>query len=127
MDWFFTQKKTKQYKNQVHTSTKLTPLHASLKKNEGYVFRHLLDKRIKVKPKIQVKDLLRVADLRKTFSRGDTTNWSYKKYKISQFINETIASYRIDNLPERYIEALLKKTDLSMEENDGVMKNLKIT
>ena len=32
-------------------------------------------------------------------------------------INDTISSCRIDDLPERYIEALLKRTKLSMKEN----------
>ena len=38
---------TKQNNNRVHTSTKLTPIQASLKKNEGYVYNSLLDKRKK--------------------------------------------------------------------------------
>ena len=42
---------TKQYNNRKHTSTKLSPKDASLKKNEGYVYKNLLDKRKKVKPK----------------------------------------------------------------------------
>ena len=53
----------------------------------------------------------------KTFSKGDTTNWSYKLYKMAEIINDTIPSYRIDNLPERYNEALLKKTELSLKQN----------
>ena len=40
---------TKQYNNRVHTSTKLSPKDASLKKNEGFVYNNLLDKRKKVK------------------------------------------------------------------------------
>ena len=39
--------KTKQYKNRIHSSTKLTLIQGSLKKNEGYVFKNLLDKRKK--------------------------------------------------------------------------------
>ena len=70
--------KTKQYNNRIHSSTKLTPIQASLKKNEGYVYKSLLDKRKKVKPKFQINDLVRTADLKKTFSKGDTTNWPYK-------------------------------------------------
>ena len=70
-------KTTKQYINRVHTSTKLTPLQASSKKNEGYVYKKLLDKRKKVKPKIQVNNHARTADLKKMISKGDTTNWSY--------------------------------------------------
>ena len=117
---------TKQYNNRVHSSTKLSPKDASLKKNEGYVYKNLLDKRKKVKPKFQINDLVRTADLKKTFSKGDTTNWSYKLYKNTEIINDTIPSYKIDNLKERYNESLLKKTDLTLKENNTVMKKLKI-
>ena len=34
----------KQYNNRIHSSTKLSPIQASLKKNEGYVYKSLLDK-----------------------------------------------------------------------------------
>ena len=118
---------TKQYNNRVHSSTKLSPKNASLKKNEGFVYKHLLDKRSKIKPKFQINDLVRTADLKKTFSKSDTTNWSYKLYKITEIINDTIPSYKIDNLPERYNESLLKKTELTIKENDNVMKKLNIT
>ena len=47
--------------------------------------------------------------------------------KITEVINDTLPSYRINNLTERYNEALLKKTDLTMKENDNVIKNLIIT
>ena len=117
---------TKQYNNKVHSSTKLTPIQASLKKNEGYVYKNLLDKRKKIKPKYEIGDLVRTADLKKTFSKGDTTNWSYKLYKISEIINDTIPSYRLDNLPERYNESLLKKTELTLKENNTVMKKLNL-
>ena len=67
---------TKQYNNRIHSSAKLTPIQASLKKNEGYVYKILLDKRKKITPKFQINDLVRTADLKKTFSKGDTTKWS---------------------------------------------------
>ena len=117
---------TKQYNNRRHSSTKLTPTQGSLRKNEGFVYKNLLDKRKKVTPKFQINDLVRTADLRKTFSKGDTTNWSYILYKITEIIIDTIPTYRLDNLPERYNESLLKRTDLTMKENDNVMKKLKI-
>ena len=79
---------TKQYNNRIHSSTKLTPIQASLKKNEGYVYINLLDKRKKIKPQFQINDLVRTADLNKTFSKGDTTNWSYKLSKITEIIND---------------------------------------
>ena len=98
-----------------------------MKKNEGFVYKNLLDKRKKVKPKFQINDLVRTADLKRTFSKGDTTNWSYNLYKITEIINGTIPSYHIDNLTERYNESLLKKTDLTMKENDNVMKKLNLS
>ena len=118
---------TKQYNNRIHSSTRLTPIQASLRKNEGYVYKNLLDKRKKVKPKFQINDLVRTADLKKTFSKGDTTSWSYKLYKITEIVKDTIPAYKIDGLKERYNEALLKKTELTMTENNSVMKKLNIT
>ena len=117
---------TKQYNNRIHSSTKLTPIQASLKKNKGFVYKNLIDKRNKIKPKFQINNLVRTADLKKTFSKGDTTNWSYKLYKITEIINDTIPSYKIDKLSERYNESLLKKTELTLKENDAIMKKLNL-
>ena len=79
----------------------MTPIQASLKKNEGFVYNNLLDKRKKKNLKFQVNDLVRTADLKKTFSKSDTTNWSCTKlYKITEIINDTIPKYRLDNLTE---------------------------
>ena len=117
---------TKQYNNRIHSSTKLTPIQASLKKNEGYVYKNILDERKKIKPKYEIGDLIRTADLKKTFSKGDSTNWSYKLYEITEIINDTIASYKIDNLKERYNESLLRKTKLTLKENISVMKKLRL-
>ena len=49
------------------------PFQASLKKNEAYNYQKL-DKRKKEKYKIH--DLIRTADLKRTFRKGDRTNWS---------------------------------------------------
>ena len=53
---------TKQYNTRIHSLTKLTPIQASLKKNEGFVYKNLLDKRKTVTPKFQLNDLVRTAD-----------------------------------------------------------------
>ena len=39
-------------------------------------------------------------------------------------VNDTIASYRFDNLKERYNEALLKKIELTLKEIKDVLKKL---
>ena len=75
-----------------------------------------------MKPRFQVNDHVRTADLKKTFSKGDTTNWSYKLYKITEIVINTKPSYKVDNINEKYNEVLLKKTELSMKENNTVMK-----
>ena len=105
----------------------MTPIRASLKKNEGFVYKNVLDKRKKITPKFQINDHIRTADIKTTFSKGDTTNWSYKLYKITEIINDKVPSYRIDNLPERCNESLLKNTNLSMKENDSVIKKLNLS
>ena len=86
-----------------------------------------MDKRKRISPKFKIHGLALVADLRKTFSKKDTTNWSYMLYKITDKINDTIPSSKIDNIKERYNEALLKKTELTLKENKDVIKKLNIT
>ena len=73
-------------------------MQASLKKNEGFVYQILSDKRKKIGPKFLVNYVARTADLKKTLSKADTTNWSYKLYKITERYNDTIPSYKIDIL-----------------------------
>ena len=98
---------TKTYNNTFHHSIKMTPIEASKKKNEDIVYFNLQDKRKKKEPKFKLGDLVRTADIKKVFSKGDLTNWSNKLYTITQIIDDTIPSYRINYLPERYNEAFL--------------------
>ena len=37
-------------------------------------------------------------------------------------VNDTIPSYKINDLKERFIEALLKKTEKTLESNESLMK-----
>ena len=45
---------------------------------------------------------------------------------ITEVIHETIPIYHIDFLPERYNQSILKKSKLTLSENDQVMSKLKI-
>ena len=116
----------KQYNNTIHHSTKMTPIQASKKINERKVYSNLKDKREIQKPKYKLGQLVRTADIKKVFSRGDSTNYSYKLYTITEVIHDTIPSYRIDYLPERYNENLLLPLKLTLEQNDQVMKKLNL-
>ena len=86
---------TKQNDIRVHSCTKSTSVQASLKKNEGFVHENILDKRKKMKPQFEINNLVRVAKTKETFSKSDTTKWSYKLYKITETVKETIPSYEI--------------------------------
>ena len=69
----------------------------------------------------KIANLGRTADLKKTFSRSDTAGWSYKFYKNTETVNDTLPRYKTDHIPERsageprsqderHNEASLKKT-----------------
>ena len=76
----------------------------------------------KLNPKIELGNLVRTSDIRRAFSKGDSTNYSYKLYTITEVVHDTIPSYRIDYIPERYEENLLLPTKLSLEQNNQVLK-----
>ena len=116
----------KQYKNTIHHSIKMTPNQASKKVNEKIVYSNLQDKRKKLNPKYKLGELVRTADIKKVFSKGDSTNYSYKLYTITGIVDDTIPSYRINYLPERYNQNLLLPTKLSLEQNNKIMKELNL-
>ena len=117
---------TKQYNNTIHHSTKMKPIDASKKSNEKLVYSNLRDERQKQRPKFKLGDLVRTADTNRVFSKAVSTNWSYKLYTITQVIYDTIPSYRIDYLPERYNQNLLLPTKLTLEQNNKNMKELNL-
>ena len=101
-DWFSKLPSViKQNNNTFHSSTKTTPIQASKKLNEKLVYSNLQDRRVKQKPEFHLSQLVRTADIKRVFSKGDSTNWSYKFYTITEVIHDTISSYRIDYKPER--------------------------
>ena len=116
----------KQYINTIHHSIKMTPVQASKKSNEAEVYSNLQDKRKKLNPNFKLGQLVRTADIKRVFSKGDSTNYSYKLYTITEIIHNTIPSYRINYLRERYNQNLLLPTKLSLEQNNQVMKELNL-
>ena len=73
----------KQYNNTIHHSTKMTPIQASKKSNQKLVYNNLRDDRVKRQPKFKLGQLVRTADIKRVFSKGDSTNYSYKLYTIT--------------------------------------------
>ena len=116
----------KQYNNTTHHSIKMKPIDASKKSNQKLVYNNLKDDREKQKPKYKLGQLVRTADIKRVFSKGDSTNYSYKLYTITEVIHDTIPSYRLDYLPERYNENLLLPSKLFLKQNNQVMKELNL-
>ena len=114
----------KKYDNTNHSSTKTSPIQTSKKSNEKEIYSNFEDKREIGKPKYKLGDLVRNSDTRSTYSKGDSTNYGYILYKITEFIQDTVDSCFIDFLPERDNKTLLLPTKLSLEENNQVMKEL---
>ena len=104
----------------------MKPIDASKKPNEKLVYSNLKDDREVPKPKFKLGQLVRTADIKRVFSKGDSTNWSYKLYTITEVIHDTIPSYRINYLLERYNENLLLPTKLTLDENNQFMKKLNL-
>ena len=116
----------KQYNNTVHHSIKMKPIDASKKSNQKLVYNNLKDDREVRKPRFRLGQLVRTADIKKVFSKGDSTNYSYEIYTITEILHDTIPAYRINCLPERYNENLLLPTKLTLDENNQIMKELNL-
>ena len=104
----------------------MTPFKLVKKTNEKEVYPNLQDRRVRQKPKNKLGQIVRTADIKKVYSKGDSTNYSYKLYTLTEVIFDIIPSYKIDYLRERYNETLLRSTNLTLDENKQVMKELNL-
>ena len=78
----------------------MTPIQGSKKSNEKIVYNNLQDRRVKQQLKYKLGQLVRTAVIKRVFSEGGPTNYSYKLYTITEVIHDTIPSFRIDYLSE---------------------------
>ena len=104
----------------------MTPNQAPKKSNERKVYSNLQDRRVRQKPNFNLGQLVCTAHFERVFSKGDSTNYSYKLHTITEAIHDSIPSYHIDYLPERYNQNLILPTKLSLEENVKVMNELNL-
>ena len=116
----------KKYNNTTHHSTKMKTDDASMEMIENEVYSNLQEKGKKLNPKFKLSQLVRTSDIKKVFSKGDSTNFSYNLYTITEVIHDTKLSYRINYSPERCNQNSLKPKKLSLEENNEVMKKLNL-
>ena len=102
-------------KKTIHHSIKTSPNHAFQKSNEGEVYLNRQDKRDKQTRKFKLGQLVRLADIKKVFSRGGSTNISFILYTKIEAIHDTIPSYRFEYLPEGCNQSFLRSTKLSLD------------
>ena len=65
----------KQYNNTIHQSTKITPVQANKMVSEKEVFSNLKDNRETQKPNIKLGQLIRMAAIKRVFSKGGSIKW----------------------------------------------------
>ena len=99
---------------------------ANEKINEKVVYNNLKDNREIQKPIIQLGDLFRTAEIKKVFSKGGSTTWSYIFHTKAEVIHDTTPRYGIDYFKNRYNEILLRPTKQTLPENNQFLKELNL-
>ena len=123
----------KDYNNTVHSSTKLTPIDASKKKNELTVWRNLYPDRYKkynITPKFSVGDEVRITKKKKVFEKGYTTRWTEETFTIKEIRDTNPITYKLTDLKGEEIkgtfyEPELQKTEQQIYRIEKVIKKEK--
>ena len=71
-------------------------IQANKKSNKKVVFDNLQDERQEQGPEYKIGQLVRTADVKKVFSRGDSTVYSYNLYTKTEIIHDKIFNYRLN-------------------------------
>ena len=88
-------------------------------------------KSIKATPKFKVGDYVRNADKRNIFSKGYTSNWNRKLFKVNEVLNTQPLTYKIEAMngeiiEGKYYEQELLKPEFDFESNNKVLESLNI-
>ena len=108
-------KLVKQYNNNKHSSTKMTPTEASKKKNEGVVYFNLYGdmETSKQKPKFKVGDKVRISKYkRKVFDKGYTENFSEEMFTIDKIQYTNPITYKLKDLRGEDIQGSFYEPEL---------------
>ena len=107
------------YNNTVHSSTKLTPIEASKKKNELTVWRNLYPDRYKtsrLNPKFSVGDEVRITKKKKVFEKGYTTRWTEEIFTIKEIRETNPITYKLEDLQGEEIKGTFYEPELQKTE-----------
>ena len=115
------------YNNNTHSSINVTPVDASNNPDKvkySYIYRN-------IKPKLKVGDYVRNADKRNIFSKGYTSIWNRKLFKVNEVLKTQPLTYKIEDIngeiiEGKYYEQKLLKSDCDFESNHKVLESLGI-
>ena len=79
----------------------MTPFQANKTSNEKKFYVIFSNDKEIQKPNFNLGRLVRIGDIRRVLSKGDSTNWSHKIYTNIEVMHDTLPSNRIKYLPER--------------------------
>ena len=107
------------YNNTIHSSTKLSPIDASKKKNELTVWRNLYPDRYKINnltPKFSVGDEVRISKKKTVFEKGYTTRWTEEIFTIKEIRETNPITYKLEDLQGEEIKGTFYEPELQKTE-----------
>ena len=109
-----------QYNNTVHSTTKMTPVEASLKKNEPKVYLNsygIVTANVST-PKFKVGDRVRITIKKNTFEKGYTPRWTEEVFTISTVQPTQPVTYKIKDSMEDEIKGTFYEQELQKTKQD---------
>ena len=115
------------YNNNIHSTINMTPVDASNdpdKVNNTFSFKN-------IKPELKIGDYVRNVDKRNIFSKGYTSNWNRKLFKVNEVLKTQPPTYKIEDIngeiiEGKYYEQELLKSEFAFESNKKVLESLNI-
>ena len=87
------------YNNKLHSTIKMSPVKASLKKNKVLVFNNLPLRQFTVKkPKFKVGDNVRISRIKGLFEKGYLPNWSEALYVVTEVKKTNPFTYSVKDM-----------------------------
>ena len=102
------------YNNNIHSTINMTPVDASNNPDKvkySFIYRN-------IKLKLKVGDYVRNADKRNIFSKGYTSNWNRKLFKVNAVLKTQPPSYKIEDINGEIIEGKYYEQELFKSEFD---------
>ena len=113
----------KQYNNTKHRSIKMTPVEASMKKNEGLVYFNLYGdmETSKQKPKFKIGDKVRISKYKRNlFDKGYTPNWTGTEevFTVDKIQYTNPITYKLKDLNNEEIQGSFYEPELLIAKQD---------